>query len=160
MSWMHRRIVIGFDREYLRVHTFTYKIQIVATAKRETRSSVQVSMTSNISSQLVMEDDRLFAPVDHASPAAPSRSALDSLVQAILNEKNAPDVLPYRADLVDELQREAAKQVRRGGHWTRILSCRHAGCRRRQRRRQGPLPMANMAYAYDRWEQADKHGPQ
>ena len=87
-------------------------------------------MASNLSSQLVMEDHQLFAPVDHASPAASTRSALDSLVQAILNEKNAPDVLPYRADLVDELQREAEKQVRTLGS-----GCRHAGWRGRRRRR-------------------------
>ena len=87
-------------------------------------------MASNLSSQLVMEGDQLFAPVDHASPAASTRSALDSLVQAILNEKNAPDVLPYRADLVDELQREAEKQV---GNVTRVVAMMYARERRRIR---------------------------
>lgn len=32
-------------------------------------------------------------------------------MQAITNEKHSPEILPYRGDLVDELQQQIEKQV-------------------------------------------------
>ena len=72
---------------------------------------------------------------DNSPAAAVTRSTLDSLIQvgethtgnieskfkylvsmqAITNEKHSPEILPYRGDLVDELQQQIEKQV---GHRT------------------------------------------
>ena len=59
-----------------------------------------------------MDIDDILAEVDPA-PAAPSEAVdLQELTRAWVNEKNAPELLPWPEELLDRVMERIRKQVR------------------------------------------------